>query len=60
MFNKYYEHLTPVKYGFDTAKSEPYAFASGICDFRGEVEIRVSALEKEEKQQQQVTLSEDL
>jgi len=28
--------------------------------FRGEVEIRVSALEKEEKQQQQVTLSEDL
>ena len=43
-----YEHLDlssrarfvePVKYGFDTAKSEPYAFASGICDFRGEVEI---------------------
>ena len=28
----YYEHLTPVGYGLDTAKNEPHAFARGVCD----------------------------
>ena len=34
-----YEHLTSVKYGLDTAKNEPHAFAIAIYDFRDEVQI---------------------